>query len=85
MRKWRILTLLLAVLAVIGLPAAALWISEYKKDVTYDETVLQGDAADFSGVSNQTQNQLRDRVFWETTYRPGTGEAPETRMRFGTV
>lgn len=82
MRKWRLLTVLLAALAVTGLLMATLWISGTGKCVTYDETVLQGDASAFAGVTIRTRNQMREYVNWETEYRPGTGETPETKMRY---
>ena len=66
MRRWRILSLLLAVLAAGGLLAAGLFVSAAGRNVVYDETILQGAAEDFSGVVVHAKNRIRNEVLWET-------------------
>lgn len=83
MRKWRILTVLLAALAAAGLIAAAVWVHTGGSRVGYDETVLQGEAGAFEGVTVRTKALLGNNVFFETVYRPGTAQTPESRSWYG--
>ncbi len=81
MKRWRILTLLLAVLAAGGLLAAGLYVSAAGRNVVYDETILQGEEGDFAGVVVQAKSRMRNEVLWETAYHPG-GEA-ESTVKYG--
>ena len=81
MRRWRILTLLLAALGVCGLLAAGLFVSAAGRDVRYNETIVQGTAADFSSVVVHTKNRMGNEVLWQTEYCPG-GEA-ESTVKYG--
>ena len=81
MKRWRILTLLLAVLGVCGLLAAGLFVSAAGRDVRYDETILQGEAGDFSGVVVHAKIRMGNEVLWQTEYRPG-GDA-KSSVRYG--
>ena len=81
MRRWRILTLLLAALGVCGLLAAGLFVSAVGRDVKYDEMILQGAAADFSGVALHTKIRMGNELLWQTEYRPG-GDT-RTTARYG--
>ena len=83
MKRWRILSLLLAVLAAGGLLAAGLFVSAAGRNVVYDETILQGAAEDFSGVVVHAKNRIRNEVLWETDYRPGSGLKTDTTARYG--
>ena len=81
MRRWRILTLLLAALGVCALLAAGRFVSAAGRDVRYDETILQGEAGDFSGVVVHTKIRMGNEVLWQTEYRPGGGA--ESTVRYG--
>ena len=81
MRRWRILTLLLAALGACGLLAPGLFVSAAGRDVRYDETILQGEAGDFSGVVVHAKIRMGNEVLWQTEYRPG-GEA-ESTVKYG--
>ena len=81
MRRWRMITLLLAALGVCGLLAAGRFVSAAGRDVRYDETILQGEAGDFSGVVVHAKIRMGNEVLWQTEYRPG-GEARST-ARYG--
>lgn len=83
MRRWRILLPALAAVLAAGLLAGAVRLFADGARVTYDETILQGDAADFAGVTVQTRNRMGFEVFWETAYRPGTDDTARSRMVFG--
>ena len=81
MRRWRILTLLLAALGVCALLAAGRFVSAAGRNVSYDETILQGEAADFSDVVLHTKIRMGNEVLWQTEYRPGGGA--ESTVRYG--
>ena len=78
MRKWRILSLALAVLALIAIPAAAVWVSAQGAPVRYEETLLSGEAADFAGLTIRSAYDCGG-LRWETAYTPGTPEAETSR------
>ena len=78
MRKWRTLSLILAVLALIAIPAAAVWVSAQGAPVRYEETLLSGEAADFAGLTIRSKYDLGG-LRWETVYTPGTPEADTSR------
>ncbi len=78
MRKWRILSLALAVLALIAIPAAAVWVSAQGAPVRFEETLRSGEAADFAGLTIRSAYDCGG-LRWETTYTPGTPEAETSR------
>lgn len=80
MRKWRLLSLALAVLALIAIPAAAVWVSAQGAPIRFEETILSGDAADFAGLSIRSAYDCGG-LRWDTVYTPGTPEA-ETTTRY---
>ena len=82
MRKWRLLSALLAVLAAAGLLVSALWVSASGHDVTFAETLLEGEAADFQGIEITARAQLGWDVLWETALRPGTNRAQQTHRTY---
>lgn len=81
MRRWRMITLLLAALGMCGLLAAGLFVSAAGRYVRYDETLLQGKAEAFSGVVVHTKSRMHNEVLWQTEYHPG-GETRST-ARYG--
>lgn len=83
MKRWRILTLLLAALGVCGLLAAGLFVSAAGRDVRYDETILQGEAGDFSGIVVHAKIRMGNEVLWQTDYLPGSSLQTDTTVRYG--
>lgn len=81
MRKWRILSALLAVVLAAGIAFSAARVQAAGRNVVYDETILQGEEGDFAGVVVQAKSRMRNEVLWETAYRPG-GEA-ESTVKYG--
>ena len=69
MRRWRFLTLALAVLLTAGLGVSAAHVQSTGRNVVYDETILQGEAEAFSGIVRQVAVLPRariNRVTWAT-------------------
>ncbi len=81
MRRWRFLTLALAVLLAAGLGVSAAHVQATGRNVVYDETILQGEAEAFSGIVVHTKSRMNNEVLWQTDYRPG-GDARST-ARYG--
>ena len=73
MRRWRFLTLALAVLLAAGLGVSAAHVQATGRNVVYDETILQGEAEAFSGIVVHTKSRMNNEVLWQTEYRPGGG------------
>ena len=53
---------------------------EKKDDVTIYETALWGDSSAASGLAVKTTTHMDQRLFWETTFRPGSGALAETEF-----
>ena len=85
MRKWRILSLALAVLAAVVLIASACVVHGAGQDVSYTETLLEGSPEDFSGVAVTAQTALGNSVHWTTRMLPGSGEAAQSVCRYGAL
>ena len=83
MRRWRFLTLALAVLLAAGLGVSAAHVQAEGRNVVYDETILQGEAGDFSDVTLHLKNRMGNELYWLTDYHPGTSGAAETHTRYG--
>ena len=81
MRRWRFLTLALAVLLAAGLGVSAAHVQSTGRNVVYDETILQGEAEAFSGIVVHTKSRMNNEVLWQTDYRPG-GDTRST-VRYG--
>ena len=83
MRRWRFLTLALAVLLAAGLGVSAAYVQAEGRNVVYDETILQGEAGDFSDVTLHLKNRMGNELYWLTDYHPGASGAAETHTRYG--
>lgn len=81
MRRWRFLTLALAVLLAAGLGVSAAHVQTTGRNVVYDETILQGEAEAFSGIIVHTKSRMGNEVLWQTEYRPGGGA--RSTVRYG--
>ena len=64
MRRWRFLTLALAVLLAAGLGVSAAHVQSTGRNVVYDETILQGEAEAFSGIVVHTKSRMNNEVLW---------------------
>ena len=83
MRRWRFLTLALAVLLAAGLGVSAAHVQADGRNVIYQETMLEGSAGDFSGVTLHLKNRMGNELYWLTDYHPGASGAAETHTRYG--
>ena len=81
MRRWRFLTLALAVLLAAGLGVSAAHVQATGRNVVYDETILQGEAEAFSCIVVHTKSRMGNEVLWQTEYRPGGGA--RSTVRYG--
>ena len=73
MRKWRMLSALLAVLLAAGLGISAAHVQAAGRNVTFDETMLEGNASDFDGLQVQAQYSFDGCLHWDVGYDPGRG------------
>lgn len=84
MRKWRIWTLALALVAGVGLLGTSLWVSAQGTPVTYENELIQGTAEAFDGVIVHQNYGLfytfgASRSGWRVDYPIGQGGAANTQ------
>ena len=82
MRKWRILSALLAVLLAIGLGVSAAHVQATGRNVTFEETLLEGRAEDFAGLLVQGQYAFDGCLHWSVGYHPGRGGSTQSDVRY---
>ena len=73
MRKWRIISALLAVLLAAGLGVSAAHVQATGRNVTFEEAMLEGSAGDFAGLQVQTKYAYDGCLHWDVGYTPGRG------------
>ena len=82
MRKWRILSALLAVALAAGLGVSAARVQAAGRNVTFAETVLTGSgASDFEGLHVQAQYAFDGCLHWDVDDTPGRG-GTESAVRY---
>ena len=84
MRKWRILSALLAVLLAAELGISAAQLQAEGANVTFTRTLLAGEEAEFAGVAVTERARLGGGLHWDARCLLDTGKT-ETRCRFGAV
>lgn len=80
MRKRLLITVLLVALATGSLVWVHETVNEKKDDVTMYENVLWGDSSAASGLAVKATTHMDQRLFWETTFRPGSDTLAETEF-----
>lgn len=75
MKKSVILSLLLAGLAVLSLPAALVLVGSGKDRIVISEEVLSGDPAEAAGIVLEIPTHWERRLLWDTEYTVGEGPA----------
>lgn len=78
MRKWRILSVLLAVLLAAGITVSAARVQAAGRNVVFQETMLEGNASDFDGLHMQAQYSFNGCLHWDVGYDPGRGGTEST-------
>ena len=73
MRKWRILSVLLAVLLAAGITVSAARVQAAGRNVVFQETMLEGNASDFDGLHMLAQYSFNGCLHWDVGYDPGRG------------
>ena len=74
MRKWRILSALLAVLLAAGLGISAAQLQAEGTNVTFTRTLLAGEKADFAGVAVTERARLGGGLHWDARCLLDTGK-----------
>ena len=82
MRTRFVITILLLALALGFLPAVHGAMDAKKDDVTIYETALWGDSSAASGLAVKAATHMDQRLFWETTFRPGSDTLAETEFTY---
>ena len=82
MRKWRILSALLAVLLAAGLGISAAQVQAAGRNVVFQETMLEGNASDFDGLHMQALYSFDGCLHWDVGYDPGHGGTTESTARY---
>lgn len=83
MRKWRILSALLAVVLAAGIGFSAAQVQAAGRNVTFAETVLTGGgASDFEGLHVQAQYAFDGCLHWDVDYAPGHGGSAVSSVRY---
>lgn len=75
MKKSMILSLLLAGLALLSLPAALMLVDSGKEKIAISEEVLSGDPAEATGIAMRIPSHSGRRLLWDTEYVVGEGRA----------
>lgn len=78
MRKWRILSALLAVLLAAGITVSAARVQAAGRNVVFQETMLEGNASDFDGLHMLAQYSFNGCLHWDVGYDPGRGGTEST-------
>ena len=82
MRTRFVIVILLLTLALGFLPAVHGAMDEKKDDVTIYETALWGNPAAAESLEVTTLTHMDQRLFWKTTFRPGSGAPAETEFTY---
>lgn len=82
MRKWRVLSIALAVLLAASIGVSAAHVQRTGTDVRFTETLLASDEADFAGLRVHARYACDGFLHWAVDYAPGAGGAAETAFRY---
>ena len=80
MRKWRVLSALLAVLLAAGITVSAAHVQASGRNVSFAETVLEGAASDFAGLQLQARYVSDGCLHWSIGYAPGQGGSTQSAV-----
>ncbi len=87
MKRWKTMTLALALILAMGMLAASLWVSAQGAPIMYEEKLLQGDPAAFEGLTVQQNYGLFAQfgvapLRWLARYHPGQDGAADTTWHY---
>ncbi|MBQ8589022.1 MAG: hypothetical protein IJ486_01005 [Firmicutes bacterium] len=82
MRRDFAIMLALLIAAVGVVPWAHGTVNEAKDQVEIRETILYGDSFWAEGLEVGFNSKLKDQIFWDTTFWPGTDRVEETEYRY---
>lgn len=85
MKKTLVITSLLFILSIGFIAVLHTSLLKEKDQVTYQDTILCGDASMAEGITVQCNTQYDQKLFWNTTYKPGKHPVTKTEYRMYTT